>query len=361
MLAALALAAACIGGNLEDAVNACYAGGDCTIDVPRGTHRLERTIELCPTVELTGDSEQNTFITAPPGRTAIHVLPFGECRNRGLPWHGFVALERLDVGGIKTATASFGILAENKVRIRRLRVHNFTQGVRISSDERRKVPGNANLWEMERVDVWYTDHAGVYVQGGDVNVGYARHVSVHSGVCQNPEAFTSLGPCAGIRGEPFLGGVWVASHVSDANGHRSYDFPARNGPEVLIGPYAETGDAASWVGPVSSVIGGKSHWEGPGIRVMGQRLNGLILENGRDPANHVTLFLGEPAGPGAFFAAVPLLGYPLRLKYELGSDSFRFDIANLNKGAALRIQAVEGKYKLGTVRLRSMLFQWEDN
>lgn len=347
---------------IEDAVLDCYAGiGDCRIELSSGLCSVSSSIKLCPGVEISGASEQFTKIDAAPGITLFNVRPYGECQNNGLPWHGLVRLEKLYLRGSRTSSVSYGIRAENQIRARRLIIEQFTQGVSISADSTRNPPGIANSFVMDDISIFYTDHAGFYVQGGDANIGLISLLRVSTPICENPAAFPSLGSCAGIIDKGFLGNTYVAPATDGENpGIQSFLLDGVNARHALVGAYAENGQLPGYISKTTLVLGGLAPWDGPGTWIQGRRTNGFEILNELDPLNVTYLTLGEITGGGGVFWAASSSGlnpnWPLRLKSNLSLGVFQFDVANLNSAAPLRIQGVTNPtYPLGSLFLNNVV------
>lgn len=356
------LIACALGANispaLQSAADDCVRGaGPCAIEISDGECSLGSTVELCPGVEISGASEQHTVIRT--ATTAFHVRRYGSCRADGVRWTGSVRLEKLYLLGSPrhpTESPRFGVHAENNIRLGRLRMNGFTQGVRLVSDGRLSPPGLANLWRMDEVWIQNVEHAGVFVDGGDVNVGLALGLNISPPTCSAVDKWPQLGECAAIVDDAFLGNVYVAPHTAGTRG-RSYALTHPSARHALLGAYAEADQLPGYVGPQSMVLGGIGAWEGPGLHVVGQYFSGARFVNRRDPSNIVELELGGATNvPGTFFAARShALGYswPLRFKAEPSRMCYRLDVANLDSAVPFR---VSGAQPFGQTTLSSSLF-----
>lgn len=353
-----------ITSDLLSAIHGCYDDNtQCVIAIGPGSCHVSETIELCPTVEISGESEQLTTLHFPGGTTAFHVLPYEHCEITGRPRVGRVRIEKMWIDGANTTTVSFGILANNHVRLNRLEISDFTQGINLSADVNSELEGNANMFRMEEVYIYRTWHSGMVIDGGDVNAGLLSQVSIQSQACLNPTPFLDeLGPCYGILDDGFLGNVYVASHIADVKGGNTPHMLSNgNARHALVGAYMETNQPPGYLSPTSLAIGGLALWQGPGTWIQGQNSNGLRFINDIDPNNVVRLELGEVGNtPGTFLALRAdgiNAGWPIRIKSDPEKDQYFLDIADLgiNKSFARVVGTSGSTYTLGTLLLRSSL------
>lgn len=293
---------------IRSAVRNCELGqADCRILLDPGQYRLSRTVELCPGVEIYGASEQMTLITVDSQKSAFHVLPFGECQQRELPYQGNVRIEGMKLIGETSSYVTYGVWAENRVHISRLEIGYFTQGIRISAGVGRTVPGNANMFSVKDVWIYWTDHSGFSVDGSDVNSGIIDLLHVGGPACVNPSPFTEeLGECAGIYDDGFLGRAYSASVVGLTwNGARPYVMKNRNAKSTMIIPYSENFLGNSYSAPGHLLLGGHSSWDGNPGRIWGYWSTGFRFINNLDPEQELYFDVGRMTGsPGVFTSTV---------------------------------------------------------
>ena len=350
---------------LQSRINACYSTGgeQCVIALSAGQCFVREVVELCPTVELEGVSEQHTKLKFPTGESGFHVLPYEQCQLEGKPWVGRVRLDRMTIRGTNSSTITYGLHINNHVRLDRLEISDFTQGINLTADVNAPMEGNANMFRMSEIHIYRTWHSGMVIDGGDANTGLLSQVSIDSQACLDPEQFeATLGPCHAVWDDGFLGNVYVATHVSDVrNGGLPYYMSNPNARHVLLGAYTEANLPYGYLSPTSLALGGLALWNGLGTWVQGRDTNGFRIINDLDPTNVVKMELGEAAGLAGTFYTLRANslnpGWPLRMAASPTQGVYFMDIANLGVNSSiLRWTGVNGTgYPLGTLRLRSTL------
>ncbi|MCB9653172.1 MAG: hypothetical protein H6729_03435 [Deltaproteobacteria bacterium] len=367
---------------LEGRIQACYTKKSCLIALPRGLNVLSRPIELCPTVKLVGQGADavGTAVKTERFFTAFHVLPYSECRARGRPWHGHVRIEGVQVVGIGSGTSTipaYGIHAENVFRVRDVQTRGFTVGLHVDADVKRKTrkPGNANGWRVDDFRAQRAEHAGVWIHGGDVNVG----LWMAGGATRNCLRASKWTPllkvdCAGVVEASFLGTTMINvatatnwEHKPNCRAARlrcrerkfpGFRFAGRNQRSVCLGCYTESDQEVSALSPQSIAIGGLSAWAGRGLRVSGQRVNGLIVSNALDPANATTLRLGNAQNVSGNALTITSNADMAPLGFGVSKDEgvYELRLARLDRAVSLKIVGRKSApLRLGTMRLRSAL------
>lgn len=327
------------------------------IQLAAGRWWLDVAVRFCRQIALTGagggDWGAGSVIYAPKGGSGLRVAAYDECDAEGLGGGGQGSIiERLALveatGASVTSSLSWAISLEARAEIRDVFINGFVQGVRISADHNRAPPTNANGWRLWNVVAQNQEHAGLFVDGGDANAGTAVAPNF-TGACRRGSYWVPrLGEsCADFVMSDFLGGTLIGARASGSfdvetgANFPNYVFEGGSQKAVCLGCYSET-DAVPpvlaqhtiWIG--ASALAGEG-----GYRQAGQIASGLQLSNDRDPANKVAVYLGSASTVGgAAIELVPsggVLSYPLRLKAEPATKSWRVDVANLNSGVALRI------------------------
>lgn len=424
-------------------VNNTRAG--CSIHIPAGEYELDEPIVLCRTHRIYGDGGgqvgARTVINVAPETTGIRVAYADECANamttprrdpanpnnppNNLPGNGSLseirdlALVSAGCGGSCSGGFFYGVQLQSRARLENVFVNGFTHGVHISADVNRTpfstatTPGdearsNANLWSLEAVHALDSAHAGVYVDGGDTNVGLGVRVNSASN-CRSPAAgIVEWGDCANIIDSSFLGSTWIATHTSavptTAGTHAGYIAEGPSQRSLFLGAYAEGNQLVSSLSQNSIAMSGLSSWDKTtaGLRLDGVNMYGRLHVHNRfedpdpDPAtreqNFTELRLGNQDVGSYMSLHSPAMNtsWPLRIKMDLAvaSDApaqctagganplnecvsrattmstgalcrecvegwYLFDVANLGAAQALRIDAsARGDDSYGTLTIK---------
>ncbi len=342
---------------MENALAACDLNppvdnnrAGCMFHIPAGEYLLTNTVKLCRQHLVYGDGGEGwgarTLIHIAPERTGIHFGAYGDCGGGGAAWAevrdlGLVS-DPLLTGAEACApeengeppsgcvpTNHFGVHMNASGRLEGVYIRGFTQGVRISADHTRNdcsvfegCTSNANLWRMDSLRIERSDHAGVYVVGGDANAGLAQLVDTSEN-CIDPSSYVAdWGECAETVDTSFLGNTWVASHTNfdpASTPHSGYIIAGDSNRSTLLGPYAERypdiyGSPLNELATNSISLGGTSNWneQTNGLRLHGHELFGrLTIHNrsdfGGDPANRprratTRLTLGNNGRPGTYMS-----------------------------------------------------------
>ncbi len=349
---------------LNRALAACYASvstwtGDadvqCQIEGPSGLFYFGSTVELCHGGKLSLGSAK---IFSAPGVTPIVGPGFQACRDRGLT-SGIWTIQ--DIGTMRPYSVTppgvivRGFDLKGPHRLRNIRLHNYTQGIRITANATSTTTAqraNANGWVLEQIGIQGSEHAGIWIDGPDVNVGVATRVGVTSS-CGSASLLGHLGPCADIYDGSFLGCTWIAAstgYAEDAITGTVYPGivlgDSANSRSVCLGCYIESGYGGGQAAAVTNVLGGIGGWTGPGNRLEGNRISALESV-GSDGTMSVKL--GSLTGGGAL-TLTPIGdsgSYPLRFKYSTTNAAFFADVGNIGGAQVLRIGAKNTTPTLG--------------
>lgn len=249
--------------------------------------------------------------------------------------HTLTTLSHLEVAGSvsgSTITPSVGVTVSANAKLTDLVIHNFDVGLMVSANTAESMFRNANTNWYERIRVYDTRHAQVLVRGTDANAATFLGINATAPGCTDPNTFSMLlGECGGIVDHSFLGNTWIGSHVAGTEEYRAMIFDNANAASAVIGPYTEGGQGKSWAGPLTTVVSGQNGvWEGPGLVVMGPRMNNIRVFNDLDPSNRVQLEMGRNTGPGNYMTlrSLDTVGgaWPLRLVQD--GDDIMMSVGN---------------------------------
>jgi len=147
-------------------------------------------------------------------------------------------------GGTGVAVDGMQVLGPG-VKVRNVWVWYFHRyGIRIDGECGANGPtaGNANLWQLDNVNLQLNGSDGLYINGACSNAGMSGNVNA------------SNNGGWGIYDSSFLGNTHVGAHA-EANTLGAYKTDDTNASSVFLGCYAETGNTSSFVAP-TIVIGG---------------------------------------------------------------------------------------------------------
>lgn len=225
-----------------------------TVYFPAGLYNVGTTINLKRTVQLIGENSGQSFSFAAQlkfasGVAGIIVNAYNTFGN-GLespPTYGADAsiIQGLKIIGGGGTTAN-GIWLRARATIRNCQIGGFSGiGVKIlaSSGGSASSEGNANLWRMEGCTVNLNGSHGIYVDGADVNAGYAYSID-----CSDNGGW-------GIWDSSFLGNTYIACHTAD-NTLGAYKSDDPNAKNVFVGCYSESGQPTSSMVFPAMVISG---------------------------------------------------------------------------------------------------------
>lgn len=337
---------------IAEDIESCYRGvlSDCVIELGFGTYTSNETISLCG-IKLRGKAKDLTSLSFPLDTSGLIVEGHGECGSNLRP-NGEAALEDLEIiGSTQSSTITVGLTVSGKLHAQRLHIHGFTVGVLEKADALASPPSNANTNYYSDIRVHTTKHAQwLNAGGGDTNASVYVLIKATAPGCTEPGPYVDeLGGCGGIVDHSFLGNTWIAPHVAGVGAaHRAYRFndldalpprppgtpePGANAATVVLGAYSEGGQGPSWAGPLVTVLSGQNGvWEGPGLVVLGPRMNNIRVVNDSDPANVVQVEMGDMTGAGVLYAlrAFAATGgaWPFRVGYNTSTFRLNASVGN---------------------------------
>ncbi len=341
----------------------------CEIKLPAGRFSLSQEILLCAGHTLRGaggdgDASRTVLLSA-PGAGCVRVGGIDECELDGDPTDGVAWGAGAEVTGfacqgplVSTSTFTVGIDVRARSMVRDVTTRGYVVGMRIDA----AVPhSNANVMHVLNVHAWNNGYAGFWIRGPDANASLLELTDTIDN-CRDSHWEAQFGECAGTIEDSFLGNTHVAPHAADNGGRPGY-LAGRdpNNHSTLINPYDEGVSPANTLGPNSIAVGviGRDFLPGGGLRLFGRRANALELQNLGDPANRVSLRLGELAAPGSAFEAIPTSvgpGFALRLYSRPATSHWGLNVANISSAAdSLKIQmfTTPALGAIGGVRVRS--------
>ncbi len=277
---------------------------------------IKSTINICRPViiEGCGTTQKASTIYAARGITAIAVRSAAYCGTgadgSGTRLKDVFIRER---SGDTAQTLRFGVLMESPATLDRVRIWNFSNGVRMDADLARSgtAATNADGWSINDLTVNNADHAGVIAIGANTSNGLANKVNVTSncwdadklGVDGTPlyPVEGATGPlfpsCAGFIDSSKWGSTWVAAHSAnskDANltgaaTATTYYPPGRflgTARGVCVGCYQENQGVGvtSYVDAIelntSSVgLSGEASYAGGGVALQSRGVPALAVDN----------------------------------------------------------------------------------
>lgn len=326
------------------------------IEVPAGLLWLSHTVQICRQMIIQGVSGGfggATGFYTPHSSGAFKISYYDECVAAGLGEGGTDTIIRdmniLEANGADPTTQLVaGIQMDSRARLENLYIYGFVQGVRISADVTRTPRTNANGWGLYNVQVTNPEHAGIYVDGGDANIGLALQPNVVGGCIRGSYWSPTLGPCADHVYSDFLGSTVIASHASGSYDHTTNvnfsNFIGSDGASargVYLGMYSENDAELPAFGPVAMCIGNTCKTGIGGHREVGDYMSSVQIVNDKDPLNVVTVTMGSLASGGSAIEFKPsgpngtTMTQPLRLKADPTNLRWRADVGNLNPGSVL--------------------------
>ncbi len=376
-----------ITGPLEAALASCKASppvsdktngarGGCRFELPAGDLLLTRTIRICRQHDIVGQGGRfwgaRTRIQTQGSYTAFHFDYADACRlgEEGGGGGGGSLSDLAIIGtlGASRTKPSFGVLVEaGRVRLERLYIARFVQGIRISADVHRSPRTNANVFRVLDVRIDSNEHAGIFIEGGDANAGLLTLPDV-AGNCAYASRWPSLGDCHNIVERSFLGSTVIAGHTSTcidfetAKVCRGYEFSGSSNRGVCLGCYSESNQTLGHLAPNTVAVSGLGGWEGPGLWILGTQLSSLRVRNDRDPENVVIFEAGRlaPAGTAWQVRALSITKGAWPLSLYVGNPNkpaeagwYYFLMANSVSWSSLRLRgdsSVEG-FGLGDLEL----------
>lgn len=220
---------------------------------PPGTYYCSQTINLKRTVRLYGDGNGVSYVYAanikfPAGVTGFIVNSTGTSYNQSYPSVPYTTnafgstIENLMIRGAwgtADAYGGHGIWMRGTAILKNVSVIKFQgNGVNIvaSSGSGGSTEGNANGWIIQNGSINDCKGHGLYVQGRDVNAGYAIGLNVGSSYGWS------------ICDDSFLNNTYIGCQVNGGNA---------NGNTTFTGSIAPSGDPAYGTLTVSSAVTGQ--------------------------------------------------------------------------------------------------------
>lgn len=316
--------------------------GGCTVLVPKGDWSTGDTpVRISKPMHIVGPrwagpATPATF-TARYSRTAFSVdykwRSVADGLGNGGSYTTFENLRIREGRRPSVVRARYGIEAWGQVRVERVWFRGFLSAVRLNAGAKRgdkpdsyrhcaKRPhecrdiSNVNGWLIREVEIQYTDHAGIIVDGPDANTGLGEKIRlVHT--CQrvanieldtldrwaSKELFrnpATLEPeCASIVDSAFLMNTWRASESASCGGFRAYWSHGLTNETKWDAMYGEEDCDVSVLATNSLASGGNVSWRGG--TYIGHRLiksaGGVELVSPRITLDR-TLGLGPDDGTG---------------------------------------------------------------
>lgn len=269
-----------------------------------------------------------------------------------------------------TSSPRYGIRLDGRADLERLLIRGFTQGLRIYG---RAASGtNVNGARIHGVRIESSEHAGLFVGGADGNANTFDAIDIASS-CQRASKWPSLGPCASVVDASFLGNTFIGAQTAGAREpainefYPGYAFIGGSQRSVCVGCYAEQDQKRGQMSQWTDIIGGLGGWEGPGLRLEGQRANGLRIYGvpAAGDSQPPELILGQQASlPGSVEALMPpqtggqvLPNGVLRRRLitgPAGKKSWIEDVAGLGIGVARRVSLEPGRYGVTTIKTSTL-------
>ncbi|NJN94486.1 MAG: hypothetical protein HC875_10530 [Anaerolineales bacterium] len=319
----------------------------CEINVRPGLYFMGSRVDICGAVAI--DLNDSKLMTG-AGVSPFLFNGYGLCLAQSRPSAGTSSIENFLLRRMVPSDTSSVTAVEihAPIRMRRFSILGYTRGVVLTANGSPSLPEDrslANSWIIQDGSIQSSGHSGIYIDGPDVNVGLLERVGSTSNCKQGTQMSLDLGlPCADVFDGSFLGITLVAVSTGYAKDTQTNEvFPgfvlgdSNNNRSVLLGGYIESGYGNGVFGSSNAnVLGGIGGWTGAGNRLEGNRMSGLVLK-GQDGLAEVKM--GSLTGGGAL-SIVPLGdagSYPLRLKWDVASSNFQFNVGNVSGGNAIHI------------------------
>jgi hypothetical protein len=342
-------------------------GIGCTVELGAKVYPLARTANICVPLRIVGQgagSQLEASRLSVVRTTALRAWNALEaCPVPGIAGaHGHLRLEHVTLWSAPVSVlgqpAFYGLEATTRVSLEDVGIRGFVQGIRLVCDVASK-HGNCNESTFHDVDIGLSEHAGVYVRGGDSNAhlfsrvradGNCRHASrwnadAIASMCakypSHPVCASTHWQCGGYMDLSFLGNTYEASAAAaefqpatteaPAQYYAGYVFAGPGQATTGIGLYAEADTVPQYADSKCTIIGGANSFAGSAGQLHGMATTGLSIVNGKDPANVVRVDLGEAVNVGGAAMAVGSdavsRSWPWRLKVNPAGQLF-WDVAN---------------------------------
>lgn len=357
---------------IERVEQACAAANSgtwtgCTIELAARNYPLARAANICVPLRIVGQGagsqlEASRFTvsrtTAFRAWSSTEACPYGATGQSGHLRLEHVTLINGPVS-LPGQPAFYGVESTTRVALEDVGIRSFVQGIRLFCDH--NVPmGNCNESTFHDVDIALSEHAGVYVRGGDSNAhafsrvrsdSNCRHASrwnadAIAGLCAkyptHAVCTSTHWQCAGFMDLSFLGNTYEASAAASevqpataeapAQHYAGYVFAGAGQATTGIGLYAEQDTAPQYADAKCTIVGGVNAFAGGTGQLHGMAMTGLSITNPRDPANVVRVDFGEATNvSGTAMAVVSEAiskGWPWRLKVNAPGQQLFWDVAN---------------------------------
>ena len=325
----------------------------CLIEIDAGLYEARRALVATRPVVVRGAGgwgwAARTVIRTRTSTDGIVILPSAAGSE--------VSDLALVSGTSRHETPTAAVRALGRVSVARVWARLFVVGVALVADVGRG--SNVNTSRVRDVILDRLEGPGVIAAGGDSNAIVLDGVDVTS-ACERGAKWSHTAAlrgarCAGLVDLSFLGldvrGLHTAS-ARDAETRETYPGAllglSPSARSVCVGCYGEGDQPASFLGRLSTVVGGIGRWEGPGLRVEGPRLSSLLVTSPPLPTGGaVDLAAGAITAPGVGLelrgAGIPGAGAdtwrPLRVVAEPSRRAWRVDVAASNAAVPLRVGA----------------------
>lgn len=344
----------------------------CVIEIPPGEMAMSEEIRLCRGHRIWGHGSANwgtpSRIFIPKTQSAFRAAYFHECMAagegggaQGLVIEG-LAFRELTGAAVHTSVNYAIRIEANAVTVRNVWSRGFVRGIEIVGDVTRTPGTNASLWHLEDVQIDGTLGAGLLIDGGDANGGYAERVDVHT-ACERGSSWKHNGHCAPFHVSDYLGSTFVATHATGSKDKvtgeqfANYVFEdldenglPKNGQRgVLIGPYSESDVKSNILSANTIAIGGAGGglntlggWEG-GLRLVGPKANSLIITNDLNPLAITETKFGRATNLGGVAMQLrmpsghPVMRQPVNFVIDPQGKRLRVNVAGITQGDALTI------------------------
>jgi hypothetical protein len=152
--------------------------------------------------------------------------------------------------------------------------------------------GNANLFGMFRCEAWNGGRHGLYVDGPDANAGQIVDFNANGNVGW------------GVYDSSFLGNHYFGIHT-DSNGLGPVRTDDINGPNIFIGLYSESNQAASVISAPTTVMGGGN---GTGLTGIGNAItSGERVRSITQISGLCSVYFIAVTNPGSGFTSAPTI------------------------------------------------------
>lgn len=257
-------------GATSDGLGACSSDGS----------EIPAAINVCREVTIVGCG-RSTVIESQAGVTAFAMRFNYWCGNTTSGTGAGTKLKDLVIReSAGAATRRYGVLMQASAVLEDVEIQGFSNGVRIDgsvADESCLGHTGANHWQVHRLHLRSSEHAGFVSRNQDSNVGEARSIRA-SGNCTAPDKLGGDGlplysgakwpACAGVVEYSFLGSSLSGVYSHDNSGYPGIRFNP-NAVPTCVGCYssgAVNGNAAQLAsGSRSLTLGGSATVDRAGV------------------------------------------------------------------------------------------------